>query len=37
MLSFHSEWKEAAKKNIYDYLEFELSEEIAGKQIVLMR
>lgn len=31
------EWKEAAKINIYDYLEFELSEEIDNKQIVLMR
>lgn len=31
------EWKEAAKMNIYDYLEFELAEEITGKRIVLMR
>ncbi|WP_312070414.1 hypothetical protein [Anaerotignum propionicum] len=31
------EWKEAAKQNIFDFLEYELAEEITGKQIVLMR
>lgn len=31
------EWQEAAKINIFKYLEFELSKEIDEKQIVLMR
>ncbi len=31
------EWKETAKKNIYDYLEYELLKEIEEKEIVLMR